>query len=167
MYNVQGRAYQTRSGIYVLVSGLLANSCMRAQITGTYPGSVVHIVDPGHGEVFIREWRDPGTHFCAQHLVPWSEHALLPGDFGHKEVAIYINDALKLTVRVEGQPTHVDTNKEWVVTALDGAPAGPYLDCAIHHQGDIILAIYRRVFGPDTRAACETFKAQNCTKLDL
>jgi len=167
MYNLQARAYQTRTGIYVRVSGLLENGCMRAQIGGTYPGTVIHIVDPGHGEVFIDEWRDPGTHFCSQHLVPWHSQAMLPGDFGHKEVAIYVNGKKELTVKVEGQPQRLEANKDWIVTALVGHDKGPFFDCAIHHKDDIILAIYRRIFGPDTLPACKSFKAKQCTQLDL
>ena len=54
------------------------------------------------------------------------------------------------------------------MTALVGSPKdGPFLDCAIHQEGDIVLGIYARVFGPDTRKACETFKAKNCGGLKL
>ena len=52
------------------------------------------------------------------------------------------------------------------MTALAGAPKdGPFLDCATHHQNDLILAIYARVFGPDTRVACDKFRGTNCSSL--
>ncbi len=165
MYDLKATAYQTRTGIYVHVSGLLANTCMRARISGTYPGTIIHIIDPGHGEVFIEEYRDPGSHFCAEHLVPWEAHALLPGDFGHKEVVVYVNGKKELTVKVQGQPKRVQDEKDWIVTALVGHDKPPFWNCAIRHKNDIYPAIYRRVFGPDTHAACVQFRNRECSRL--
>jgi hypothetical protein len=55
MYNLQAKAFQTRSGIYVHAEGLLENTCMRAKITDTYPGNIFHIIDPGIcGGVYLR-----------------------------------------------------------------------------------------------------------------
>jgi hypothetical protein len=165
MYDLQARARRTKSGVYVQLAGLLANSCMQASIRGTYPGSIVHIVDPGHAEIFINEEKRPGSVICLQHLVPWHEHVMLP-DFSHKQVAVLVNGKQELLADIEEAKGATDAEKVWVVTALVGAPKeGPFLDCAIHHQDDIILAIYRRVFGPDTRAACDAFRGKSCTAL--
>jgi hypothetical protein len=167
MYNLQGRAYQTKSGIYVRLSGLLANSCMRAEITGTYPGSIIHIVDPGYAEIVIHEFKRPGSQMCLEHLVPWHEHIML-NDVGQSRVAIYINGSRVLIIDVEGALVRVDDTKDWIVTALTGSPkVGPFIDCAVHHKDDIVLAIYSRVFGPDTRAACDAFRAGHCSPLQL
>lgn len=167
MYQLQARACQTKPGVYVTLAGFLANSCMQAEISGTYPGSIVHFVDPGHGEIFIDEKQRPGSQICLMHLVPWYAQAMLPGST-HKTVVIYVNGKKSLTVPVadEAALKRVDSGKEWIVTALAGAPKdGPFLDCATHHQNDLILAIYARVFGPDTRAACDKFRGTNCSSL--
>jgi hypothetical protein len=164
MYNLQARAYQTRSGIYVTVHGLLADGCTRAKISGTYPGTIIHIIDPGYAEVYIDEWHKHGMGiFCTMGLVPWSDRALIP-DFEHKEVAILVNGKKELTVPVQGLPTRKEGGSDWIVIALTGSPKeGPFIGCAIVHKDDIILGIYSQVFGPDTRAACEKFIKANCT----
>jgi hypothetical protein len=74
--------------------------------------------------------------------------------------------SLTVPVADEAALKRVDSGKEWIVTALAGAPKdGPFLDCATHHQNDLILGIYARVFGPDTRAACDKFREQSCSSL--
>lgn len=166
MYNLQAIAFQTRSGIYVHAEGLLENTCMRAKITDKYPGSVFHIVDPGYAEVFISEWRKPEAQFCAEHLVPWADDALIP-DFEHKKVALYVNNKKELTIDVIGVlPERKDIADDWIVTALVGSPKdGPFFGCALHHKGDIILAIYQKVFGPSSKKACEDFMKKSCKAL--
>ncbi|GAC1327447.1 MAG: hypothetical protein NVSMB26_01260 [Beijerinckiaceae bacterium] len=164
MLDLKATAHQTRTGIYVHVAALLADTCMRAKISGTYPGTIIHIVDPGHGEVFIEEFRDPGSHFCADHLVPWEAHAMLPGDFGHKEVVIFVNGKMTFTVKVEGRPERVPSEKDWIVTALVGPDKPPFFNCAVRHKNDIFPAIYRRVFGPAIKAECDAFMGKECIK---
>jgi hypothetical protein len=166
MYNLQARAFQTRFGIFVHVEGLLENTCMRAKIIGTYPGNIFHIVDPGFAEVFISEWRKPGTAFCADHLVPWADQAMIP-DFDHKKVAIYLNGKQELLIDVIGAlPDHKIAAEDWIVSALVGAPKdGPFFGCALHHKDDIILAIYTKVFGPASKKACEDFMKKHCKAL--
>ena len=166
MYDLQARAHQTKSGIYVHAEGLLENTCMRAKITGTYPGTVFHIADPGFAEVFIAEWRKPGTEFCAEHLVHWTDRVMIP-DFGHKKVALYVNGKQQLIVDVVGAlPERKAIADDWIVTALVGSPKeGPFFGCALHHTDDIILGIYRRVFGPSNKTACEDFIQKHCSRL--
>ena len=72
---------------------------MQAEISETYPGSIVHFVDPGHGEIFIDEKQRPGSQICLMHLVPWYAQAMLPGST-HKTVVIYVNGNKSLTVPV-------------------------------------------------------------------
>lgn len=168
MYNLQAIAIQTPFGIYVHAEGLLGNTCMRARITGTYPGSVFHIADPGHAEVFISEWQKPEAEFCAKHLVHWTDDALIP-DFEHKKVALYVNNKKELTIDVIGVPLERKAiAEEWIVTALVGSPKdGPFFCCALHHKDDIVLAIYRKVFGPSSKKACEDFMKQHCKPLTV
>jgi hypothetical protein len=139
---------------------------MRAKITGTYPGTIFHIVDPGFAEIFIAEWRKPGTEFCAEHLVHWTDRVMIP-DFGHKEVALYINGKQRLLVKVLGAlPERKAVVEEWIVTALVGSSKdGPFFSCALHHKDDIILGIYQRVFGPSNKAACEDFIKKHCSPI--
>ncbi len=167
MYDLNGRVRQTKAGLYVHLSALLANSCMEAEIYGTYPGNIVHIVDPGHAEIFITERLRPGSGFCLQHLVPWYAQRLIV-DYQHSQVAVLVNGKRELMLRVQEPVLESADEKTWVVTALVGAPKdGPFCDCAVHHQDDIVLGIYARVFGPDTRADCEAFKAKSCEGLRL
>lgn len=166
MYNLQAIAFQTRSGIIVHAEGLLENTCMRAKIIGTYPGNVFHIIDPGHAEVFISEWQKPKSEYCAAYLVPWADDALIP-DFEHKKVALYVNNKKELLIDVIGAlPERKDIAEEWIVTALVGSPKdGPFFGCALHHKDDVILAIYRKVFGPSSKKACQDFMKQHCKPL--
>ena len=165
MYNLQAKAFQTRSGIFVHAEGLLENTCMRAKIVGTYPGNVFHIIDPGHAEVFISEWKKPEAEFCAEHLVHWTDQVLIP-DFEHKKVALFVNGKKELLLDVIGVPARKSIADEWIVTALVGSPKdGPFFGCALHHQDDIILDIYRKVFGPSSKKACEDFMKKNCKPL--
>jgi hypothetical protein len=164
MYELSAEAYQTRSGIYVTVTGLLADSCSRARITGTYPGNIFHVTDPGHAEVFIEEWKDTGT-MCTDALVPW-EQSVLIRDFDHREVAIWVNDKQELVVKVEGAVPFKGDEKDWIVIALVGASERPpYWGCSIRHKGSIYPRIYRRVFGPETRMACAHFVRGSCGRL--
>ena len=57
------------------------------------------------------------------HLVPWYAQAMLQGST-HKTVVIYVNGEKSLTVPVadEAALKRVDAEKEWIVTALAGAP---------------------------------------------
>jgi hypothetical protein len=166
MYNLQAKAFQTRSGIFVHAEGLLDNTCMRAKITGTYPGTVFHIVDPGFAEVFITEWKKPGSGFCAEHLVHWTDQVLIP-DFEHNKVTLYVNGKKELLIDVIGAlPERNEIADDWIVTALVGSPKeGPFFGCALHHNDDIILTIYKKVFGPSSKKACEDFMKKSCTPL--
>ena len=112
MDQLQARACQTKPGVYVTLAGFLANSCMQAEISGTYPGSIVHFVDPGHGEIFIDEKQRPGSQICLMHLVPWYAQAMLPGST-HKTVVVYVNGKKSLTVPVadEAALKRVDAEK--------------------------------------------------------
>jgi hypothetical protein len=165
MYDLQAIAIKTPFGIYVHAEGLLENTCMRAKITDTYPGNIFHIVDPGFAEVFISEWKKPEAEFCAPRLIPWADDALIP-DFEHKKVVLYVNGDKKLTIDVIGMPLErKPIAEEWIVTALVGSKEGPFFGCAIHHKDDIVLAIYRKVFGPSSKKACEDFIKKHCKPL--
>lgn len=164
MYDLHAEAHQTRSGIYVTVSGLLADSCSRAKIVGTYPGNIVHVTDPGHAEVFIDEWKETGT-MCTEALVPW-EQSVLIRDFDHREVAILVNGQQQLVVKVEGAFPLKGEEKDWIVIALVGASdRPPFWGCSIRPKDSIYPRIYRRVFGPDTRIACAHFVRGSCGRL--
>ncbi len=162
MYDLKGRARQTKAGLYVRLGALLANSCMEAKVQDTYPGTIIHIVDPGYAEIHIAERRRPGSQICLERLVPWYEQVLLP-DFDHSRVAVLVNGKQELMLRTEEGALPLDGDKSWVVTAFVGSPQdGPFHECATHREDDIVLAIYKRVFGPETREACDAFRGKNC-----
>jgi hypothetical protein len=164
MYDISAEAYQTRSGIYVTITGMLADSCSRARISGIYPGNIFHITDPGHAEVFIEEWKETGG-FCTDALVPW-EQSVLIRDFDHNQVAILVNGKQELVVNVEGGRSPLSEEKEWIVIALVGmSDRPPFWGCSIRHKDSIYPRIYRRVFGPDTRIACAHFLRGSCGRL--
>jgi hypothetical protein len=146
--------------LFVSLGGLLAF------VEGTYPGNIIHIVDPGHAEIYITERRRPGSELCLEHLVPWYRRLLIP-DYEHDTVAVLVNGKQELMLRTQ-EPVLDDAKQPWIVTALVGSSAdGPFVDCAVHQEDEPILGIYRRVFGPDRRAACEAFKAKHCGALKL
>lgn len=162
MFGVKAKAVRTPIGVVCTIAALLENACKRAEIIGTYPGSVFHFVDPGHAEVFINEYTLHGL--CIQHVVPWSRSVLIPDFPGHTQVNILVNDHSVLMVPIDAGPVvRRAEDADWIVTALVGAPAGgPYFDCAVHHKDDIILAIYQVVFGPASKADCNKFIQGNC-----
>lgn len=53
--------------------------------------------------------------------------------------------------------------KKYIVASLAGSlPA--HIDCRIYADGELFPAIYAKVFGPATKAECETWIANNCNK---
>src|SRR4029079_11584956 len=100
MYDLKGRVRKTKGGLFVSLGGLLANSCMEAFVEGTYPGNVIHIVDPGHAEIYIAERRRPGSELCLEHLVPWYRRLLIP-DYEHDTVAFLVNGKQELMLRTQ------------------------------------------------------------------
>lgn len=163
MYGLTATAWQTKSGIAVDVHATLEDGCKRASITGTYPGTIIHIKDPGCAEIFITEWTLPGP--CTDATVPWQDHALIR-DFHYKCVIIYVNGKKVLTVPVVGAKAYTKASaaggRNWVVIAHFLSKKPPYGDCRTQLKSAPISKSHYKVFGPNTLAACEAFRRKNC-----
>ena len=168
MYKLKATARQTRSGIDVRITGWLADSCGRAKIVGTYPGNIIHLVDPGYAEVYINEWSVAGP--CTDGLVKWEGRKMIR-DFKHRRVAILVNGTRKITVPVIGAAAtekaqaRILPGRNWIVTALVGPTRPPYSRCVVRPKGAPFPFIYRKVFGPNTFLACQLFRVKNCRAL--
>ena len=55
---------------------------------------------------------------------------------------------------------------QYAVYSLSGS-LPQYTGCIIVREGDMVLAIYSRAFGPDSRDNCERFVAENCGAITL
>lgn len=173
MHEIQGAAWRVKSGIAVQLSGLLANTCMRACIADKYPGgNIVHIVDPGNAEVYVNEWSIAGSpfDFCLPILVPWCEGVLIPTS-DYDSVKVYVNneETLELKIQETGKELQSLDILPWKVIALVGTNPDdkpPFKCCAIIPSHAFFPGIYRVVFGPKkTRQECEEFVKKNCEEL--
>jgi len=129
--------------ITVFVGGQLVTTCDSAEIIDKYPGGHRHyLIDPGFAQVFISEKRRPGI--CADILVPWQSQVDI-FDEVHKNVQIFVNEQLQLTV-----PVH-EATKQYDAYQVLIEPMDNFL---IIPDGQIVPMIYRKVFGPDSYEAC-------------
>ena len=151
MHNLQASAYRIHGRVVVKVNGLLANSCVHADVIDKYPGgNRVYVIDPGVDQVFIAEKTNPGP--CSEVLVPWNAEVQIP-DVTHKAVDIIINEEKKLTVPIMDK----DLYNVYVMTG----GINPINKCFILPSDVPVLAIYTKVFGPASRAECEKYISEN------
>lgn len=156
MHDLQTTAVRVDKRIEVTLAGQLADSCVEASVTGTYPGNIVHIVDPGEAEVFVTERRDGHGEVCTLALVPWVRTVTIDDQGRYDTLAVHLNGQ-----QVQRVPVSHAVDR-FAVYALTSSLPGPLRGCSVARDGTPVLAIYSRVFGPDGRAACEAFVTANC-----
>ena len=49
-----------------------------------------------------------------------------------------------------------------VVARVDSSKGGNHTDCQVVEEGADFLAIYKKVYGPDTEENCTNWKEENC-----
>jgi len=118
------------------------------QSTGL-PLTTLYLVDPGAAQVFISEKR-VRTGPCADHVLSWQGSVEIL-DEAHKKVEIFINEEKKLTVAVQ-------ESKEFDVYRVLVQPLNQLL---IIPDGQIVPAIYQKVFGPASYKACDDYVKQH------
>jgi hypothetical protein len=150
MLNLHAVATRQEGRICVFVGGQLPTPCDVAEIIDKYPGGQrVYLVDPGAAQVFISEKR-VRTGPCADHVLPWQGSVEIL-DEAHKKVEIFINEEKKLTVAVQ-------ESKEFDVYRVLVQPLNQLL---IIPDGQIVPAIYQKVFGPASYKACDDYVKQH------
>jgi len=87
---------------------------------------------------------------CADHVLPWQGSVEIL-DEAHKKVEIFINEEKKLTVAVQ-------ESKEFDVYRVLVQPLNQLL---IIPDGQIVPAIYQKVFGPASYKACDDYVKQH------
>ncbi len=151
MYDLSVSAVRHNGIVEVTINGFLANSYFVANIIGTYPGTIFHIVDPGYAEVFIEEKKRPGTIVCTQSMVPWTVTTSFT-DAAHDTVAIMINDEKQVMADIIDEPS------EFNVYGISGFAGN--IACRIVPVG--AFGIADRLFGPASREECEAWMSNNC-----
>jgi hypothetical protein len=156
MTSISAHAVRNGKTIEVTVSGSLPNSCHQAQVVDFYPGgSRVYITDPGAAQVFIEETVKPGSNLCLMMLVPWAATVAIP-DAKHTIVEIFVNNHEVLEIPV------IEKKGEFIVIALTGSTAGNSTGCSIIPKDALYLAIYSKMYGPDTYEKCQAWVTGNC-----
>ena len=87
---------------------------------------------------------------CADHVLSWQGRVEIL-DEAHKKVEIFINEEKKLTVAVQ-------ESKEFDVYRVLVQPLNQLL---IIPDGQIVPAIYQKVFGPASYKACDDYVKQH------
>jgi uncharacterized protein YbdZ (MbtH family) len=143
MNDLHAVANRHHGRITVFVGGQLVTTCDSAEIIDKYPGGHRHyIVDPGFAQVFIAEKRRPGV--CGEIVFPWQSTVDIFDDL-HKDVQIFVNEQLQLTIPIQ------EHNRQYDVYRVLIAPFDKYL---IIPDGQIVPAIYEKMFGPASYEAC-------------
>jgi len=154
MYDLNATAHKIHGRLVVHVSGQLADSCTHADVIDKYPGGKrVYFVDPGAAQVFVSEWKTPGI--CMDVLIPWNATVHFVDDT-HKKVEIFVNEQKELTIPV----VEKDQFSVYVLTGR----INPTQKCFIWPADAPVLSIYSKVFGPASRAECEKYVKENCSK---
>lgn len=154
MYDISAFAIRHNGVVEVTINGLLANGCVEANITGTYPGSVFHIVDPGYAEVFIEEKLKPGEMFCTQALVPWTLSVSFE-DKVYDSVEIIVNNEKQISVDIVDEPS------KFRVCGISGFAGN--LSCRVVPENSLLCgSLFSRLFGPASREECELWMLNHC-----
>jgi hypothetical protein len=149
MYEVTAHAVRIGSAVEVTVIGFLATSCHQAKISDVYPGgNIVYIKDPGSAQVFIEEFVQVGTIYCAMVLIPWVATTIIADDT-HTTVSVFINKRKELEVPIEEK-----SKAQFIVVQLTGGII-PNGDFSIIPAKALYPSIYTMVFGPDTYSMCD------------
>jgi hypothetical protein len=144
MLEVIATAVRIDGTVQVTVHGFLLSNVWEASVRGTYPGSIVHIADPGCAEVYIEERENPGSLISLRTLMPWGVTVNI-ADLHHTEVAIFVNDQEVKRVPVNPVPS------EFEVYAFVGSD---HLGSVIVPVGHTMGSIFHRVFGPASHEEC-------------
>lgn len=157
MLNFAAYAVLKDGVIEVSLSGTLPNSCHSASVKDKYPGGgIMYVTDPGTAQVFVEELVKPDSRRCLLVLFPWFDHVSIPGS-SHDQVTVFINGEKTLTVAVlKEEPT------EYRVIALTASLQGGSVGCSVIPADAPYSAIYTSVYGPASKADCETWLNTHC-----
>lgn len=99
---IEAEAYRTDGLLTVKLIGQSPTPCDEAAIVGYYPGTIMHLTDPGSAQVYIRENRKPDMKniYCPPGCGRiWMYNQIIRDNF-HQTVEIWINDHLVLKIRI-------------------------------------------------------------------
>lgn len=143
--------------IHVQLSGQLPNPSYLAEVVDKYPGgNRVYVVDPGAAQVFIAEKQKDVTTPIPEIIVPWFAELDI-WDQTHSQLQVFINEQRELTVEV------CRATEQYIVYALTGG-INPNGHCIIVPEGQLVMSIYSREFGPASLEECDEWKLKNCPK---
>ena len=143
MFNLHAVATRHHGRITVTLGAELATTCDSAEVIDWYPGGDrVYVTNPGAAQVFIAETVRPGP--CGEVIMPWNRTVDI-FDEADKTVEIFVNEQKRLTVPVQ------DVKREYDVYKVLVQPENLYV---IVPEGQLVPAIYVKVFGPASYQAC-------------
>ncbi len=144
MFEIVATAIRIDEAIQVTLHGFLLSSSWGASVTGTYPGSIVHVTDPGYAEVYLQEYEIPGSLVSLRSPMPWSTTVNVI-DPRHSEVVIFVNNQEAWHIAVSPMPLHFD------VYALIGSE---HWGSVIVPAGHTMGKLFHHVFGPASHKEC-------------
>jgi hypothetical protein len=156
IYQLSATAIRVGAVVDVTLCGYLPDTCHQATVSDVYPGGRrVYIRDPGAAQVFVNVTKTTGGSVCLMRLVPWTANVKVR-DTEHANLQIIVNDGEGVEVPIQA------LTDEYIVIALTGSEGPHLLSCSIVPKNANFLAIYSKVFGPDSFAACLNYIEQNC-----
>lgn len=88
MFDLTVSASRNGDTIHAIVRATLPDGCHEAQITDIYPGgTIVHVIDPGHAEVFVTFSKRDGP--CTQAISVWTDSRDIPHQNDYREVVVH------------------------------------------------------------------------------
>ncbi|MGA9580844.1 MAG: hypothetical protein WBR13_02610 [Allosphingosinicella sp.] len=175
LFNLAASAFRFGGTITATTYATLPDGCHEAEITDIYPGgNIQYVVDPGSAQVFVRFKRRDGP--CQEVIRDWEDSREIPDDYHDKleVIAEFEEQEFSITVPVnefrlaEGgdidpgfNPQHFACQFIVIALVADGHENYP-IGCRVLHENAIFPMVYRRVFGPASRADCEAWRSQHC-----
>src|SRR5579871_2658637 len=107
MFELIAAAIRIETTIQVTIHGFLRTSSWGAVVMETYPGSVIHLTDPGQAEVYLGEYETPGSLVSLRSPMPWTTTVNLT-DSEHNEVVIFVNNQEIRRIPVTAMPSEFE-----------------------------------------------------------
>lgn len=101
------------------------------------------------------------TDICLTATRPFSESVMFRSDAPLEELIVFEGEKrVAVPVRAVGEPGGYEAPAEEMFIVIQNL--NPPRNCRIIPEDTIFIAIFARVFGPDTQEACEAWAAENC-----
>jgi hypothetical protein len=144
MFELIATAIRIDETIQVTIHGFLQNSSWKAEVTGIYPGNVVHIAAPNCTELYLGENEIPGSLVSLRAPMPWDTTVNIV-DPKYNKIALFVNNQEIQRTPVIPMPVRFE------VYALTTSEYWGYVITPPEHRTG---RLFHRVFGPAPLEEC-------------